>query len=156
VTPALSVHSIISLLANAGIIVGIGDVRQGKGKGSFGTFAVAGDELGEWADAWRAITAEGARRLAAGERPSGRDLLLTPGNLTRVADRLAHLRGAAMKLGQMISLDSGDFLPPELSEILARLRSFTSKPPANSAGSRRWKTTSSASALASSHRWPTC
>ncbi|WP_300973603.1 AarF/ABC1/UbiB kinase family protein [Sphingomonas sp. LHG3406-1] len=69
------------------------------------------------------MLAEGARRLAAGERPSGRDLLLTPGNLSRVADRLAHLRGAAMKLGQMISLDSGDFLPPELSDILARLRS---------------------------------
>jgi predicted unusual protein kinase regulating ubiquinone biosynthesis (AarF/ABC1/UbiB family) len=28
-----------------------------------------------------------------------------------------------MKLGQMISLDSGDFLPPELGDILARLRS---------------------------------
>jgi predicted unusual protein kinase regulating ubiquinone biosynthesis (AarF/ABC1/UbiB family) len=69
------------------------------------------------------MLAEGARRIAAGERPSGRDLLLTPGNLTRLADRLAHLRGAAMKLGQMISLDSGDFLPPELSDILARLRS---------------------------------
>ncbi|UUR07602.1 ABC1 kinase family protein [Sphingomonas glaciei] len=69
------------------------------------------------------MLAEGARRLAAGERPSGRDLLLTPANLTRLADRLAHLRGAAMKLGQMISLDSGDFLPPELSDILARLRS---------------------------------
>lgn len=69
------------------------------------------------------MIAEGARRLAAGERPSGRDLLLTPANLTRLADRLAHLRGAAMKLGQMISLDSGDFLPAELSDILARLRS---------------------------------
>ena len=69
------------------------------------------------------MLAEGARRLAGGERPKVRDLLLTPGNLNRVADRLAHLRGAAMKLGQMISLDSGDFLPPELSEILARLRS---------------------------------
>jgi predicted unusual protein kinase regulating ubiquinone biosynthesis (AarF/ABC1/UbiB family) len=69
------------------------------------------------------MLAEGARRIAAGERPSSRDLLLTPANLTRLADRLAHLRGAAMKLGQMISLDSGDFLPPELSDILARLRS---------------------------------
>lgn len=69
------------------------------------------------------MLAEGARRLADGQRPKTRDLLLTPANLTRVADRLAHLRGAAMKLGQMISLDSGDFLPPELSDILARLRS---------------------------------
>lgn len=77
------------------------------------------------------MVAEGARRLAAGERPSSRDLLLTPANLTRLADRLAHLRGAAMKLGQMISLDSGDFLPPELSDILARLRSnaFHMPPP---------------------------
>ncbi|MFN3470377.1 MAG: ABC1 kinase family protein, partial [Novosphingobium sp.] len=32
------------------------------------------------------------------------------------------LRGAAMKLGQMISLDAGDVLPRELTEILARLR----------------------------------
>jgi predicted unusual protein kinase regulating ubiquinone biosynthesis (AarF/ABC1/UbiB family) len=65
---------------------------------------------------------EGARRLAAGERPSARDLLLTPGNVTRVADQLSHLRGAAMKLGQMLSMDAGEFLPPELSAILARLR----------------------------------
>jgi len=68
------------------------------------------------------MLAEGARRIGQGERPKARELLLTPGNLTRVADRLAHLRGAAMKLGQMISLDAGDFLPPELTDILARLR----------------------------------
>ncbi|WP_339348073.1 AarF/ABC1/UbiB kinase family protein [uncultured Sphingomonas sp.] len=68
------------------------------------------------------MLAEGARRLAAGERPSVGDLLLTPANATRVADRLSHLRGAAMKLGQMISMDAGDMLPPELSTILARLR----------------------------------
>jgi predicted unusual protein kinase regulating ubiquinone biosynthesis (AarF/ABC1/UbiB family) len=68
------------------------------------------------------IMAEGARRLASGERPRMRDLLLTPGNVGRVADQLAHLRGAAMKLGQMISMDAGDVLPPELSQIMARLR----------------------------------
>ena len=68
------------------------------------------------------MLAEGVRRVASGERPRMRDMLLTPGNAARVTDRLSHLRGAAMKLGQMISLDSGDMLPPELSEILARLR----------------------------------
>lgn len=68
------------------------------------------------------MVAEGARRLAAGERPKLGDLVLTPGNATRVADRLSHLRGAAMKLGQMISMDAGDLLPAELSAILARLR----------------------------------
>jgi predicted unusual protein kinase regulating ubiquinone biosynthesis (AarF/ABC1/UbiB family) len=68
------------------------------------------------------MLAEGARRLAAGERPRMGDLILTPANAARVADRLSHLRGAAMKLGQMISMDAGDLLPPELSTILARLR----------------------------------
>lgn len=59
VTPTLSLHSVVSLLSNAGVIVGIGDFRQEKGRGSYGTFAVAGDDLGEWADTWADITQEG-------------------------------------------------------------------------------------------------
>ncbi len=68
------------------------------------------------------MLAEGARRLAGGERPRMRDMLLTPGNVGRVAERLSHLRGAAMKLGQMISMDAGDMLPRELAQIMAQLR----------------------------------
>lgn len=68
------------------------------------------------------MAAEGARRLSSGERISTRDLVLTPGNVKRMTDKLSHLRGAAMKMGQMISLDAGDYLPAELGEILARLR----------------------------------
>lgn len=68
------------------------------------------------------MAAEGARRLTSGEKITTRDLILTPGNVKRLTDRLSHLRGAAMKMGQMISMDSGDFLPKELADILARLR----------------------------------
>ena len=68
------------------------------------------------------VVAEGARRLAAGERPQMSDLLLTPANVGRVTDQLSHLRGAAMKFGQMISMDAGDILPKELTDILSRLR----------------------------------
>ena len=68
------------------------------------------------------MIAEGARRLSEGDRPTMRGMMLTPGNVARLTDRLSHLRGAAMKLGQMTSLDAGDLLPPELSEIMARLR----------------------------------
>jgi predicted unusual protein kinase regulating ubiquinone biosynthesis (AarF/ABC1/UbiB family) len=75
------------------------------------------------------MLAEGARRLAQGERPHLHDLILTPGNAARLADRLAHLRGAAMKLGQMISMDAGDVLPAELSAILARLRDQAQRMP---------------------------
>lgn len=68
------------------------------------------------------VLAEGTRRLAAGQRPQLSDLLLTPANAVRLTDQLSKLRGAAMKLGQMISLDAGDLLPEELTAILARLR----------------------------------
>ena len=54
-----------------------------------------------------AMVGEGAKRLARGDRPHLSDLLLTPGNAARVTDQLSRLRGAAMKLGQMISLDAG-------------------------------------------------
>lgn len=64
----------------------------------------------------------GVARLGQGERPKMRDLLLTPGNIQRIADELARMRGAAMKLGQLISMDTGDVFPPELAEIMARLR----------------------------------
>ncbi|MDY8111097.1 AarF/ABC1/UbiB kinase family protein [Fulvimarina sp. 2208YS6-2-32] len=65
---------------------------------------------------------DGAGRLARGERPRLSDLLMTPGNVRKVTDQLSQLRGAAMKMGQLISMDAGDLLPPELSEIMGRLR----------------------------------
>ncbi|RDC74940.1 AarF/ABC1/UbiB kinase family protein [Rhodovulum sp. 12E13] len=67
--------------------------------------------------AWR-----GARAYAGGARPDWQGLLLTPDNLRRVADELARMRGAAMKVGQLVSMDAGDVLPPELAEIMGRLR----------------------------------
>ena len=66
---------------------------------------------------------DGARQLASGKRPSVQDLLLTPANALKVAHQLAHLRGAAMKVGQLLSMDAGDILPRELADILGRLRS---------------------------------
>ncbi|MEO0823345.1 MAG: AarF/ABC1/UbiB kinase family protein [Pseudomonadota bacterium] len=68
------------------------------------------------------VAVQGAGRLARGERPALRDLVLTPGNVTRFADELARMRGAAMKMGQLLSMDAGEFLPRELADILARLR----------------------------------
>ncbi len=69
------------------------------------------------------MLAEGARQLAQGNRLKVSDLLLTPANARRVADQLVKLRGAAMKVGQLVSMESGDLLPPALADILARLRS---------------------------------
>ncbi|MCA0936590.1 AarF/ABC1/UbiB kinase family protein [Vibrio alginolyticus] len=76
------------------------------------------------------VLAEGTKQLAKGNKPKAKDLLLTPKNVTRLTDQLAHLRGAAMKLGQMISMDTGDILDPELADILSRLRSNADPMPA--------------------------
>jgi len=74
ITPTLSSYSVVSLLQNAGVIVGIGDFRQEKGRGGFGTFAVSGTDMAEWKDAWTEITAE-ARNVqqAAMDRPVSAD-----------------------------------------------------------------------------------
>jgi predicted unusual protein kinase regulating ubiquinone biosynthesis (AarF/ABC1/UbiB family) len=64
----------------------------------------------------------GLRALASGQRPDLAALLLTPANTLRLTEGLSHLRGAALKLGQMLSMDSGVVLPPELTAILARMR----------------------------------
>jgi predicted unusual protein kinase regulating ubiquinone biosynthesis (AarF/ABC1/UbiB family) len=64
----------------------------------------------------------GAQALLKGQRPRLPDLVLSPGNVTRLADRLSEMRGAAMKLGQLLSMEAGDLLPPEMEAVLARLR----------------------------------
>ena len=68
------------------------------------------------------VAAGGLRALAQGRRPDPAQLLLTPANMLRLTDGLTHLRGAALKLGQMLSMDTGLVLPPELTAILARMR----------------------------------
>ncbi|HHX8300688.1 TPA: ABC1 kinase family protein [Vibrio diabolicus] len=76
------------------------------------------------------VIAEGTKQIAKGNKPKAKDLLLTPQNIARLTDQLAHLRGAAMKLGQMLSMDAGDVLEPQLADILSRLRSNADPMPA--------------------------
>ncbi|HYR00842.1 MAG TPA: AarF/UbiB family protein, partial [Casimicrobiaceae bacterium] len=64
---------------------------------------------------------EGLRGLArsGGAAPSA---VFSARNAQRLAARLARLRGAAMKLGQIVSLQGEDVLPPEFAQALAVLR----------------------------------
>lgn len=68
------------------------------------------------------VVAGGLRQLAQGQRPVLPNLLLTPSNALRLTNGLSHMRGAALKLGQMLSMDSGLVLSPQLTAILAPLR----------------------------------
>jgi predicted unusual protein kinase regulating ubiquinone biosynthesis (AarF/ABC1/UbiB family) len=65
--------------------------------------------------------AEAARRRGGAEVSRGH-VLLTAANARRLARSLSSMRGAAMKLGQLLSLESEDFLPPEAASALANLR----------------------------------
>lgn len=71
---------------------------------------------------------EGARR-AVGAGAGAASTLLAPAQAQRLARRLSRMRGAAMKLGQLLSLESGDILPPEFAEALAVLRSQADRMP---------------------------
>jgi len=63
---------------------------------------------------------QGLRRLAQGDADAP---MFTTATATRLASRLGQLRGAAMKLGQLISLETEGLLPPELTVALETLRS---------------------------------
>ena len=73
IVPQLSITSVVTLLANAGILIGIGDYRQEKGKGAFGSFRVLGE--GEADAEWDSLVADHGReaQLAALESPQFAD-----------------------------------------------------------------------------------
>ena len=52
ITPQLNLTSLFNILCNAGVLIGLGDYRQEKGKGNFGSFRVisADDQDAEWED----------------------------------------------------------------------------------------------------------
>jgi predicted unusual protein kinase regulating ubiquinone biosynthesis (AarF/ABC1/UbiB family) len=67
--------------------------------------------------------AESMRRATGKATGKATSALLSGANATRLAKQLAHMRGAAMKLGQLLSMESSHVLPPEFAEALAVLRS---------------------------------
>jgi hypothetical protein len=73
IVPQLSAASVVSLLCNAGVLVGVGDFRQEKGKGAFGSFRVIGED--EQDDEWDELVASHGRtaQLAAIEDPEYAD-----------------------------------------------------------------------------------
>lgn len=68
------------------------------------------------------MAVNGVAQLSKGKRLSLHELILTHSNISLITDQLAKLRGAAMKVGQLVSMDTGDLMSPELAQIMARLR----------------------------------
>jgi predicted unusual protein kinase regulating ubiquinone biosynthesis (AarF/ABC1/UbiB family) len=84
-----------------------------------GRFARIGLAAGELA---AGAAAEGLKRFARGEPANLGSALFSGPNARRLAARLGRLRGAAMKVGQLVSLQGEDVLPPEFAQALEVLR----------------------------------
>lgn len=66
--------------------------------------------------------AESVRRLTSNARSAAENVFASGVNAERLARRLASMRGAAMKLGQLLSMEAEDLLPAEVADALAVLR----------------------------------
>ncbi|KAK9369738.1 ABC1 family-domain-containing protein [Lipomyces kononenkoae] len=69
---------------------------------------------------------EGVRRMGDSEASSNggqnQSLFMSPANLEMLVKKLSRMRGAALKLGQMISFQDSSFLPPEIQQVLTRVQ----------------------------------
>jgi predicted unusual protein kinase regulating ubiquinone biosynthesis (AarF/ABC1/UbiB family) len=65
---------------------------------------------------------QGLRRLMEEGPLDTAAAFLNARNAQKLAQGLSHLRGAAMKIGQLLSLEGEDMLPPEFTQALAILR----------------------------------
>jgi len=72
---------------------------------------------------------EGVRRISSVNPADAVNVFLTPANARKLAKRLSGMRGAAMKMGQILSMESADFLPREFVDALAVLRDSANSMP---------------------------
>ncbi|KAF9122207.1 hypothetical protein BGW39_009901 [Mortierella sp. 14UC] len=69
-----------------------------------------------------AITETVRRSVGRGTANIDSPAFLTPANMDRLVSKLTRMRGAALKLGQMLSIQDNKMLPPELEEVLLRVQ----------------------------------
>ena len=74
---------------------------------------------------------ERVRRALGGGHPELASVFLSTGAAEGLARRLARMRGAAMKLGQLLSLEGDQLLPAEFADALAVLRASADAMPAS-------------------------
>ncbi|KAG0027860.1 hypothetical protein BGZ81_005232 [Podila clonocystis] len=62
------------------------------------------------------------RSMGRGTGSSDSPAFLTPANMDRLVSKLTRMRGAALKLGQMLSIQDDKMLPTELEQVLLRVQ----------------------------------
>ncbi|KAI0717669.1 ABC1 family-domain-containing protein [Cerioporus squamosus] len=62
------------------------------------------------------------RSTHSSDENSTGSLMLTEGNIKRLVSKLTQMRGAALKLGQFMSIQDSQVLPPEIEDIFRRVQ----------------------------------
>ncbi|CAG8569625.1 8403_t:CDS:2 [Paraglomus brasilianum] len=60
---------------------------------------------------------------------SNSSLLMSESNVDLLVNKLSHMRGAAMKLGQIISIQENDVVPPQLRQVLLKVQNNANRMP---------------------------
>jgi aarF domain-containing kinase len=71
-----------------------------------------------------------SRVTSSSSSSSSSSVLLSPANLERLVSRLSRMRGAALKLGQMMSFQEAKVLPAPLHDVLQRVQDSADYMPA--------------------------
>jgi len=73
---------------------------------------------------------ESMKRISGNSVPGG-SLLLSPANIERLVAKLSRMRGAALKLGQMLSIQDLKVLPAPFHDVLQRVQDSADYMPAS-------------------------
>ncbi|KAI9818453.1 MAG: hypothetical protein M1827_000512 [Pycnora praestabilis] len=74
---------------------------------------------------------ESFRRVTSGSDGAGGSLVLSAGNMERLVAKLSRMRGAALKIGQMMSFQDSKMLPAPIHEVLQRVQDNADYMPAS-------------------------
>ena len=66
-----------------------------------------------------------------GTMPEMKNVLLSPRNIELMARKFSQMRGAALKVGQMLSFQDNSVLPPDIQQILLRVQNSANYMPAD-------------------------
>lgn len=78
------------------------------------------------------VLADSATQYATtGKAPDVRSLIMSPKNIERMAKKFTQMRGAALKVGQMLSFQDSSVLPKEIQQILLRVQNSAHYMPAS-------------------------
>lgn len=68
------------------------------------------------------VASEGLTKVVQGQSPTWKSLIYSDSNIEMIAKKFSQMRGAALKIGQMMSFQDDKVLPKQLYEILSRVQ----------------------------------